>query len=99
MAVEDADDLDPLLDVPIDHQMRTAGMDPHRWRKLDSFAGDLRELDQKIKEREKTVGITLCLIDTPFGRPMLPDVRKVVSRSRPDNPTAISRHAVRASGL
>lgn len=65
MAVQDADDLYPLICLPIDHQMRATGMDPHCGRELGALTGDLRELDQKIKEREEAVGIALCLFDTP----------------------------------
>lgn len=70
MTVEDADDLDTLICLPINDQVRTTGMDPHRRRKLDPLAGDLGELDQQIKEREKAVGIALCLLDTPIGGPV-----------------------------
>ena len=70
MTMEDADDLDTLICLPIDHQMRTTGMDPHRRGKLGPLAGDLGELDQKIKEREEAVGIALCLLDTPISGPV-----------------------------
>ena len=56
MAVEDADDLDPLICLPIDHQMRTTWMDPHRRRELSALTGDVRELNQKIEECEEPVG-------------------------------------------
>lgn len=98
MAVEDADDLDTLICLPIDHQMRTTGMNPHRREKLSPLAGDLGELDQKIKEREETIGIALCLFDTPGGGPLQPDVRKIGFRSRSQHPAATYLHAVRASG-
>ena len=65
MAVQDTDDLDPLLDLPINHQMRTTGMNPHRRGKLGALTGDFRELNQEIEEREQTIGIALCLSDTP----------------------------------
>lgn len=52
MPVEEADDLDPRLDLPVDYQMRTTGMNPH-WRgELGALTGDLGELDQEIEERE-----------------------------------------------
>lgn len=65
MAVEDTDDLDPLLALPIDHQMRTTGMNPHRRGKLGALTGDFRKLNQEIEECEQAVGIALCLFDTP----------------------------------
>ena len=98
MAVEDTDDLDALFILPIDHQMRATGMDPHRRRKLGALAGDFRKLDQKIEKREEPVGIVLCLIDTPYRGALQPDLRKVVFRSRPENPPATSPHSVHASG-
>ena len=67
MAVQDAYDLDPLIHLPIDHQVRATGMNPHRGRKLGSLAGDLGEFDQQIKEREQPVGIVLGVFDTPCG--------------------------------
>lgn len=52
MAVEDADDLDALICLPIDHQMHPTGMDPHRGREFSALTGDFRELNQEIEERE-----------------------------------------------
>ena len=98
MAVEDTDDLDTLICLSIDHQMRTTGLDPHRRGKLGPLAGDLRELDQKIKEREEAVGIALRLFDTPCGGSLPPDVRKIGLRSRTQDPAVTSLHAVRAFG-
>ena len=52
MAVQNADDLDSLICLPIDHQVRATGMNPNRWRKLGSLTGDFRELNQEIEEQE-----------------------------------------------
>lgn len=97
MAVEDTDDLDRLLALPIDHQVRATGMDSHRGRKLGALTGDLREFNQKIEEREEAVGIVIRLFDTPCGGPVEPNVRKIGFRSRSQQPAATSQHAVRAS--
>lgn len=98
MAVEDTNDLYPRLGLPIDYQMRTTGMNPHRRRKLGALAGHFRKLDQKIEQREESVGIVLCLLDTPSRGALQPDLRKVRFSSRPKNPAATFRHALRASG-
>lgn len=96
MAVQDTDDLDPLVDLPIDHQMRPTGMYPHRRRELSALTGDFRKLDQKIEKREEPVGIALCLLDTPSRGSLRPDLRKVSFGGGPENPAATSRHAVHA---
>ena len=49
MGMQDADDLDPLPFLPIDHQMRPAGMDAHRRREFLSRVGHLGKLRQQVE--------------------------------------------------
>ena len=83
MRVEDTDNLDPRLRLPIHHQMRPTGMDPHRRRKLCALAGDLRKLDDEIKKRKEAVRIAVRLIHAPSGGPLKPDLRKIDFGGRP----------------
>ena len=98
MGMQDANDFYPLPCQSIGNQVRPAGMNSDRGRELTAYPGHPGEFSKKIEDREQTVSITLCLVDAPRGGPMEPDSRKVGFCGGPNDPTAISRHAVRASG-
>lgn len=70
MGMQDADDFDPLPFPPIDHKMRPAEMNPHRWPELAMFTGHLGKLCEQVEDRKQTISIVLCLLDTPTGSPV-----------------------------
>jgi len=94
--VQDADDLDPLPDRAVDHQMHASGMDPDGWRELRAFAGHLGESGKKVEQREKPVGVTVCLIETPVFGALTPNAGQVVFRGWAKHPAIGCSHAARA---
>ncbi len=98
MGMQDADDLYALPLLPIDHQMRAAGMNPYGGRELVPFPGHFREAGKQIEQSKQTIRVAVRLLNTPRVGTVLPDPRKIFLGNGPNGPTVICWHVGRAFG-
>lgn len=96
MRMQKPDDLDALPFLPIDHQMRPAGVDTHRRCELITLPGHFWILSEEIKQREEAIRVAIGLAHPPCRGPLKPEGFKISFCGRSKRPTAILRHALRA---